>query len=110
MGCCQNSLRCSEELYKVHVNFEFSPKTLSMAPISCNVIKGDTDEIMEEINCFECTCEEKGLLEKFKLNNITKTNSLNLKEDVFIDLRQAPSPSKIQMSNKNLNNKFIGML
>ncbi|CAD8126408.1 unnamed protein product [Paramecium sonneborni] len=110
MGCCQNSLRCQEELHQDHVGFQISPKNLSMPPLSSNLIKGDTDEIMEQIDCFESTCEEKGLLEKLKSNDITKSNSLNLKEEVIIDLRQAPSPSKKQMTNKNLNNKFIGML
>ncbi|CAK89281.1 unnamed protein product (macronuclear) [Paramecium tetraurelia] len=81
-----------------------------MAPLSSNLVKGDTDEIMEQMECFQSTCEEKGLLEKLRSNNITKTSSLNLKEEVIIDLRQAPSPSKKQMTNKNLNNKFIGML
>ena len=58
-----------------------------MAPLSHNLIKGDTDEIMEHLDCFESTCGEKGLLEKLKLNNITKTSSLNIKEEVIIDLR-----------------------
>ncbi|CAD8212019.1 unnamed protein product [Paramecium pentaurelia] len=110
MGCCKNSLRCSDDLHLEHKGFQISPKSLSMAPVSSNLIKGDTDEIIEQIYCFDNTREQKTLLENLRSNKFTKSNILNLKEDVIIDLRQAQSPSKKQMSNKNLNNKFIKML
>jgi hypothetical protein len=66
--------------------------------------------MIDLLDHLESTCGQKGLFEKSNSNLITKTHSLVIKEEVVIDLRQAPSPSKLIRSNKNLNNKFIGML
>lgn len=87
MGCCKNSLRSSDELHLEHKGLYISPKFLSKAPLSSHLIQGDTDEIIEQIYCFDNTHGQKALLEKHRLNNNNKTNHFNIKEEITIYLR-----------------------
>ncbi|CAD8186115.1 unnamed protein product [Paramecium pentaurelia] len=110
MGCCQNlPLKETETIVmpQLSIKQEFSPKTLQMEPFSLNLIKGDID-------CIErlgSTCADNILGEK-QQSRVERQQSVQIKGEVIIDLRQAPSPSLLNKdrSSRNLNNKFIGML
>ncbi|CAD8205330.1 unnamed protein product [Paramecium pentaurelia] len=110
MGCCQNTPLQEKEpiiITQLSIKKEFSPKTLQMEPFSLNLIKGDVD-------CIErlgSTCADNILVEQQHCK-VDKQFSEPIKGQVTIDLRQTPSPSLLakDRSNRNLNNKFIGML
>ncbi|CAK84453.1 unnamed protein product (macronuclear) [Paramecium tetraurelia] len=117
MGCCQQ-MPVKEKLQQFEAGQilfqeEISPKTLQMQPLSLNLIKGDIDSIdnVEKVERLGSTCVDNILNEK-QPSRMEKEENVELKEDVFINLRQTQNLLQLAQdsSSRNLNKKFLGML
>ncbi|CAD8199693.1 unnamed protein product [Paramecium pentaurelia] len=116
MGCCQQISIVEKESQIqgiVSIKEEFSPKALQMQPFSLNLIKGDMDGIdpIENMERLGSTCVDNILNEK-QCSKLENQLSVQSKNEVIINLRQASNPPLLVLDNstKNLNKKFIGML